>query len=275
MISSEYLYNNDIDIELGVIKFKQKWNGENKEIWCHYNKYAPSYMVTISKQGSKYCLNIGNYGDNFNKYYEAKTCCLDNPMKELLNYVCEVVEKKGKNVKIERSGTGGTSVSQYTMLFDEFTLIYGCSTLIINGKEINGYGARELFFYLKMLLEYIAQEFDEKESIRKKEIENNELKELLKNIKNNEINIKLKNLFQGLEDRGVGYLGILELLIKEIESYQEEKILKACSLPAKTWEETKEEYISYYTENKFETYWLWIALGELTNNLAESLKDYK
>ena len=81
-----------------------------------------------------------------------------------------------------------------------------------------------------------------------------------------------KDLFQDLEDRGIGYLGVLELLIKEIESYEEEKILKNCSLPYKTWEETKKEYISYYTENKFETYWLWIAIGDLTNDLAESLK---
>lgn len=85
-------------------------------------------------------------------------------------------------------------------------------------------------------------------------------------------NIK-KDLFQDVEDRGIGYIGVLELLIKEIESYGNEIILKNCSLPYKTWEETKEEYIRYYTDNTFETYWLWIAISDLSNKLAESLKE--
>jgi len=45
-----------------------------------------------------------------------------------------------------------------------------------------------------------------------------------------------------------------------------------CSLPNKTWEETKKEYIRYYTDNTFETYWLWTSIAELSNNLAEAFK---
>ena len=67
-------------------------------------------------------------------------------------------------------------------------------------------------------------------------------------------------------------MGILELLIKEIESYGNETILKNCSLPNKTWKETKEEYIRYYTDDTFETYWLWTSIAELSNNLAEAFK---
>ena len=34
--------------------------------------------------------------------------------------------------------------------------------------------------------------------------------------------LREKTLFDNLEDRGIGYLGVLELLCKEIESYGEE-----------------------------------------------------
>lgn len=40
----------------------------------------------------------------------------------------------------------------------------------------------------------------------------------------------------------------------------------------KTKEEIKEEYIKYYTNDTFETYWLWVAISDLSNKLAESLK---
>lgn len=33
------------------------------------------------------------------------------------------------------------------------------------------------------------------------------------------------------------------------------------------------EYIRYYTDDTFETYWLWIAISDLSNKLAESLKN--
>ena len=98
-------------------------------------------------------------------------------------------------------------------------------------------------------------------------IDNKLVDEILDNKENK------KDLFQNLEDRGIGYLGVLELVIKEIESYEEEKILKNCSLPSKTWEETKNEYINYYKKNSWESYWLWVAIGELINNLAESLRE--
>lgn len=88
---------------------------------------------------------------------------------------------------------------------------------------------------------------------------------------NDEKNIK-KDLFQDVEDRGIGYIGVLESIIKEIESYGNETILKECSLPNKTWEETKEEYIRYYTDDTFETYWLWTSIAELSNNLAEAFR---
>lgn len=94
---------------------------------------------------------------------------------------------------------------------------------------------------------------------------------LVDKVLNNEKSIK-KDLFQDVEDRGIGYMGVLESLVKEIESYDDE-ILKACSLPSKTWEETKEEYIRYYTDDTFETYWLWIAISDLSNKLAENLKN--
>ena len=94
---------------------------------------------------------------------------------------------------------------------------------------------------------------------------------LVDEVLQDESNIK-KDLFQYVEDRGIGYIGVLESLIKEIESYGNEKILKECSLPNKTWEETKEEYIRYYTDDTFETYWLWTSIAELSNNLAEAFK---
>lgn len=327
MINLEYLYNKDIDIKLGVIEFKQVWNGDKKEIWCHYKRYKPSHMVTIFKKEEKYCkdyVSKSSY-EKFNKYYNAKTCILDNPMKELLNYVCEVVEKEGENVKVERNGN---VLYTYTMSFNEFNLIHSCTKLIINGKEISGYGASDIFFYLEMLLKYIEEEFDYIESKNQKEKEENELKKLFEDMKKNKFsiisnntnsgdiviqdsskgktiingkvyeghNIKISNnqvfvdnklvdevlqdesnikkdLFQDVEDRGIGYMGVLESLIKEIESYGNEKILNECSFPNKTWEETKEEYIRYYTDDTFETYWLWIAISDLSNKLAESLKN--
>lgn len=94
---------------------------------------------------------------------------------------------------------------------------------------------------------------------------------LVDEVLQDESNIK-KDLFQYVEDRGIGYIGVLESIIKEIESYGNETILKECSLPNKTWEETKEEYIRYYTDDTFETYWLWTSIAELSNNLAEAFR---
>lgn len=83
---------------------------------------------------------------------------------------------------------------------------------------------------------------------------------------------KNKLLFTGLEDRGIGYLGVLELLYKEIESYGEEVEKKCCFDDTTSWFETKKIYIEYYTENKLETVYLWDCISQLSNNLSEALQ---
>lgn len=85
---------------------------------------------------------------------------------------------------------------------------------------------------------------------------------------------KLKNKkddFHGLEDRGIGYLGVLELLFKEIESYGKE-MEKRCCLYSHTWEETKKIYIEYYTKDLMESNYLWSCIADLANELSEALK---
>lgn len=80
-----------------------------------------------------------------------------------------------------------------------------------------------------------------------------------------------KDDFLGLEDREIGYLGVLELLFKEIESYGEE-IEERCCLYSHTWEETKRIYIEYYTKDLMETNYLWSCIADLANELSEALK---
>lgn len=79
-------------------------------------------------------------------------------------------------------------------------------------------------------------------------------------------------LFDDLEDRGIGYLGILELLFKEIESYGEEVEKRCCFDDNTSWFDTKKIYIEYYTKNQMESNYLWDCISELTNNLSEALK---
>lgn len=76
-----------------------------------------------------------------------------------------------------------------------------------------------------------------------------------------------KDDFLGLEDRGIGYLGVLELLFKEIESYGEEM-----EESSHNWEETKRIYIEYYTKDLMETNYLWSCIADLANELSEALK---
>ena len=83
---------------------------------------------------------------------------------------------------------------------------------------------------------------------------------------------KNKLLFTGLEDRGIGYLGILELLFNEIESYGEEVEKRCCFDDNTSWFETKKIYIEYYTQNKLETIYLWDSISELSNKLSEALR---
>lgn len=85
------------------------------------------------------------------------------------------------------------------------------------------------------------------------------------------INQRQKSIFHGLEDRGIGYLGILELLFKEIESYGKE-MEKRCCLYSHTWEETKKIYIGYYTNDLMESNYLWSCIADLANELSEALK---
>lgn len=85
------------------------------------------------------------------------------------------------------------------------------------------------------------------------------------------IDQRQKSIFYGLEDRGIGYLGVLELLFKEIESYGEEMEERCCLYPH-NWEETKKIYIEYYTKNKMESNYLWSCISYLANELSEALK---
>lgn len=80
-----------------------------------------------------------------------------------------------------------------------------------------------------------------------------------------------KDDFLELEDRGIGYLGVLELLFKEIESYGKE-MEKRCCLYSHTWEETKKIYIEYYTKDLMESNYLWSCIADLANELSEALK---
>lgn len=85
------------------------------------------------------------------------------------------------------------------------------------------------------------------------------------------IDQRQKSIFHGLEDRGIGYLGVLELLFKEIESYGEE-IEERCCLYPHNWEETKKIYIEYYTKDLMESNYLWSCIVYLANELSEALK---
>lgn len=85
------------------------------------------------------------------------------------------------------------------------------------------------------------------------------------------IDQRQKSIFSGLEDRGIGYLGVLELLFKEIESYGEE-MEERCCLYSHNWEETKRIYIEYYTKDLMETNYLWSCIADLVNELSEALK---
>lgn len=85
------------------------------------------------------------------------------------------------------------------------------------------------------------------------------------------IDQRQKSIFHGLEDRGIGYLGVLELLFKEIESYGKE-MEKRCCLYSHTWEETKKIYIEYYTKDLMESNYLWSCIADLANELSEALK---
>ena len=81
-----------------------------------------------------------------------------------------------------------------------------------------------------------------------------------------------KNDFSDLEDRGIGYLGTLELIFNEIESYGEEVKKKCCFNDNTSWLETKRIYIEYYTKNMMESNYLWSCISELSNSLSEALK---
>lgn len=82
-----------------------------------------------------------------------------------------------------------------------------------------------------------------------------------------------QSLFEGLEDRGIGYLGVLELLFNEIESYGEEVEKKCCFDDNTSWIDTKKIYIEYYTKNMMESNYLWDCIAEISNSLSEALKE--
>ena len=80
-----------------------------------------------------------------------------------------------------------------------------------------------------------------------------------------------KYLFEELEDRGIGYLGTLELIFDEIESYGEEIERKCCFDDNTSWVETKKIYIEYYTKNMVKSNYLWSCISQLSNKLSEAL----
>lgn len=93
-----------------------------------------------------------------------------------------------------------------------------------------------------------------------------DIKEYCKRVEN-------KVLFDGLEDRGLGYLGILEGILKEIETYGEE-VENKCRLNDNTsWFETKKKYIEYYTKDNMETTYLWDCISQIASSLSEALKE--
>ena len=100
----------------------------------------------------------------------------------------------------------------------------------------------------------------------------NEAKKTYPEIINVYNKLREKTLFDNLEDRGIGYLGVLELLCKEIESYGEEVEKRCCFDDTTSWFETKKIHIEYYTENKLETIYLWDSISELSNKLSEALR---
>lgn len=84
---------------------------------------------------------------------------------------------------------------------------------------------------------------------------------------------KNKLLFTGLQDRGISYLGVLELLFNEIESYGEEVEKKCCFDDNTSWIDTKKKYIEYYTKNMMESNYLWDCIADLSTALSEALKE--
>ena len=93
-----------------------------------------------------------------------------------------------------------------------------------------------------------------------------DIKEYCKRVEN-------KVLFDELEDRGLGYLGILEGLVKEIETYGEEVENKCCLNDNTSWFETKKKYIEYYTKDNMETTYLWDCISQIANSLSEALRE--
>ena len=93
-----------------------------------------------------------------------------------------------------------------------------------------------------------------------------DIKEYCKRVEN-------KVLFDELEDRGLGYLGILEGLVKEIETYGEEVENRCCLNDNTSWIETKKKYVEHYTKKRLNSNQLWDYITQLTTKLSEALKE--
>ena len=85
--------------------------------------------------------------------------------------------------------------------------------------------------------------------------------------------VKSRLIFSGLKDRGKGYLGVLELLFKEIESYGEEVENRCCLNDNTSWIETKKKYVEHYTKKRLNSNQLWDYITQLTTKLSEALKE--
>lgn len=146
---------------------------------------------------------------------------------------------------------------QNTLLEENENYTFRVVEIFLNGYCLEIYEPKREKLY--NLLNGYYESF--KEEIRKLEKINNKLR-----------GGYMDNSFTGLEDRGIGYLGVLELLCKEIESYGEEVEKRCCIDDTTSWFETKKIYIEYYTKNILETIYLWDSISELSNKLSEALK---